>query len=132
MTLAPLLGAPALIRFHAFTAMSAMVLGIVQFAAPNGTLPHRSVVWAWVVLMATVAISSFWITEVAGEGHYSWSHLLSVVTLVALVFAVRAARRGAVRSHQRRMLLLFIGALLITGLFTILPGRIMHRVVFGG
>jgi uncharacterized membrane protein len=30
------------------------------------------------------------------------------------------------------MLSLFGGALVIAGAFTLLPGRIMHRVVFGG
>ena len=49
----PLLAIP----LHAFAAMAAFVLGLVQFAAPKGTLPHRTVGWIWVVLMATVAIS---------------------------------------------------------------------------
>jgi uncharacterized membrane protein len=30
------------------------------------------------------------------------------------------------------MLGLFSGALIIAGIFTLLPGRIMYRVVFGG
>ena len=29
------------------------------------------------------------------------------------------------------MISIFIGALVIAGLFTLLPGRIMHAVVFG-
>jgi len=29
------------------------------------------------------------------------------------------------------MIALFVGALLIAGLFTLLPGRIMHAVLFG-
>jgi uncharacterized membrane protein len=29
------------------------------------------------------------------------------------------------------MILLFTGALVVAGLFTLLPGRIMHAVVFG-
>ena len=39
--------APA-IPLHAFAAMAAFVLGIVQFAAPKGTLPHRTLGWIWV------------------------------------------------------------------------------------
>ena len=42
MSLAPLLNAPFVIQLHAFAAMSAFVLGIVQFSAPKGTLPHRT------------------------------------------------------------------------------------------
>jgi hypothetical protein len=41
MTLAPLLAADGAIRLHAFAAMAAFVLGVVQFSAPKGTIPHR-------------------------------------------------------------------------------------------
>jgi uncharacterized membrane protein len=30
------------------------------------------------------------------------------------------------------MISIFAGALVVAGLFTLVPGRIMHRVVFGG
>jgi len=33
MTLTPLLAAPAVVQLHAFGAMAAMLLGLVQFAA---------------------------------------------------------------------------------------------------
>ena len=59
MSLAPLLDAAPAIPVHAFAAMAAFALGLVQFAAPKGTLPHRTVGWIWVALMATVAASSF-------------------------------------------------------------------------
>ena len=36
-----------------------------------------------------------------------------------------------VRRHQRAMIGLFAGALVIAGVFTFLPGRIMHAVLFG-
>jgi uncharacterized membrane protein len=29
------------------------------------------------------------------------------------------------------MIFIFAGALVVAGLFTLLPGRIMHRVIFG-
>lgn len=29
------------------------------------------------------------------------------------------------------MIMTFVGALVIAGLFTLMPGRIMHRVIFG-
>ena len=45
--------------------------------------------------------------------------------------AVWAAHRHEVARHRRAMMSLFLGALLIAGAFTLLPGRIMHRVVFG-
>jgi uncharacterized membrane protein len=36
-----------------------------------------------------------------------------------------------VADHRRIMILIFSGALIIAGLFTLLPGRILHAVVFG-
>ena len=61
MTLAPLLAADGAIRLHAFAAMAAFVLGVVQFSAPKGTIPHRTIGWVWVVLMLAVSVSAFWI-----------------------------------------------------------------------
>ena len=131
MSLAPLLDAAPAIPVHAFAAMAAFALGIVQFAAPKGTLPHRTVGWIWVALMAAVAASSFWIHEVRLLGPWSPIHLLSIFTLIMLPLAVWRARRHRVADHRRIMTMTFVGALVIAGLFTLLPGRIMHAVVFG-
>jgi uncharacterized membrane protein len=78
MSLAPLLNAAPGIPLHAVAAMSAFVLGVVQFAAPKGTLPHRTVGWIWVLLTATVAVSSFWIHQIRLLGPWSPIHLLSI------------------------------------------------------
>src|SRR6266699_2312346 len=85
MTLAPLLEAPPPIALHALAAMAAFALGIVQFAAPKGTLPHRTIGWIWVLLMAAVALSSFWI------------------------------HTHRVADHKRIMIMTFTGALVIAG-----------------
>jgi uncharacterized membrane protein len=131
ITLAPLLNAAPAIPLHAFAAMAAFVLGLVQFAAPKGTLPHRVIGALWVALMAAVAISSFWIHQIRLVGPWSPIHLLSIFTLVMLPLAVWRAHTHQVESHRRAMILLFSGALVIAGLFTLVPGRIMHSVLFG-
>ena len=107
------------------------VTGWLGFGAPKGTLPHRTLGWIWVILMAVVAISSFWIHEIRLIGPFSPIHLLSIWVPIMLVVAVVAARRHNVRRHRITMLWLFAGALVIAGLFTFMPGRIMHAVVFG-
>ncbi len=131
MSLAPLLEAAPAIPFHAFAAMGAFVLGLVQFAAPKGTLPHRTIGFIWVGLMAFVAGSSFWINQLRVVGPWSPIHLLSIFTLVMLVMGVVAAHRHDVRHHTIAMISIFAGALVIAGLFTLVPGRIMHKVIFG-
>src|SRR6267142_237627 len=131
MSLAPLLDAEPVIQLHAFAAMAAFALGIVQLAAPKGTLPHRTIGWIWIVLMAIVGASSFWIHQLRLWGPWSPIHLISIFTLVTLPLAVWAAHRHAVGHHRRAMTGLFFGALVIAGLFTLVPGRIMHAVVLG-
>ena len=131
MSLAPLLDAASPIPLHALAAMAAFALGIVQFAGRKGTLPHRTLGWIWVALMAVVAISSFWIHEIRLLGPWSPIHLLSIFTPIMLVLGVWYARRHKVRGHKITMISIFAGALVVAGLFTFVPGRIMHAVVFG-
>ena len=131
MSLAPLLDAAPQIPLHAFAAMAAFVLGLIQFAAPKGTLPHRTIGWIWVALMALVAGSSFWIHQIRLLGPFSPIHLLSIFTLLTVPLGVWKAHRHEIADHRRMMILIFSGALVIAGLFTLLPGRIMYTVVFG-
>jgi uncharacterized membrane protein len=131
MTLAPLLQATPAIQLHAFAAMTAFALGIVQLSAPKGTLPHRTVGWIWVALMLAVSISAFWIHQIRMWGPWSPIHLLAIFTLITLPIAVWNAHRHRVPQHRNAMIAIFLGALVIAGLFTLVPGRIMHAVVFG-
>ena len=131
MSLEPLLATSLSTQVHAFAAMAAFALGAVQLAAPKGTLPHRTVGWLWVVLMVTVATTSFWIHDLRMWGQWSPIHLLSIFTLIMLPPAVIHAMRHRVKDHRKAMVGLFTGALVIAGLFTFWPGRIMHAVVFG-
>jgi uncharacterized membrane protein len=131
MTLAPLLNASPTIQIHAFAAMAALVVGAVQFSAPKGTLPHRTIGALWVLLMLVVSISSFFIHTIRLWGPWSPIHLLSIFTLCALPLAVLYAHRHSVKRHRLAMISIYTGGLVIAGLFTFVPGRIMHAVLFG-
>jgi uncharacterized membrane protein len=131
MSLAPLLAASPVIQVHAAAAIGALGLGAIQLIAPKGTLPHRAIGWTWVVLMALIAVSSFFIHTICTVGGFSLIHLLSVLTLVMLPLGVWRARHHQVGAHRRTMTALFAGALVLAGVFTLLPGRIMSDVVFG-
>jgi uncharacterized membrane protein len=131
MTLAPLLQASPDIQIHAFVAMGAVVVGAVQLAAPKGTLPHRIVGSIWVLLMLVVSISAFFVHEIRIWGSWSPIHPLAIFTLVMLPIAVWRAHKHEIERHRRAMLGLFFGATVIAGLFTLMPGRIMHEVMLG-
>jgi uncharacterized membrane protein len=127
MNLAPLSAAPLAIQLHAYAALAAFVLGIVQLARVKGTTSHRQLGYIWVGLMLAVAISSFWIHNLRGWEPWSPIHLLSIFTLVMLPYGIAMARMGIMRGHKLTMLGLFGGALVIAGIFTLAPGRIMYR-----
>jgi uncharacterized membrane protein len=81
--------------------------------------------------MGVVALSSFWIHTIRLVGPWSPIHLLSVFTLAVLPLGVWRAHTHRVADHRRIMIFIFAGALVVAGLFTLLPGRIMHRVFLG-
>lgn len=115
------------IPVHAVFAMLALVLGAVQVFGPKGTTVHRILGYAWVALMASVAVTAIFISEIRLIGPFSPIHLLIPLVLYSLWHAVRAARRGDVAAHKKGMVALFIYALVITGAFTLLPGRAIIR-----
>lgn len=132
MTLAPLLSAPTIVQLHARAAVAALLLGAAQLQLPKSGARHRVMGWVWAVLMLTVAVTSFWISgEQFRFGPFSPIHLLSVTSLVALPVGLLYARRRRFRGHRSTMIGLYIGALVVAGLFTLLPSRILGRMVFG-
>jgi uncharacterized membrane protein len=100
-------------------------------AGVKGTTRHRALGYTWAALMLVVAISSFWVHEIRLWGPWSPIHLLSIFTLVMLPLGLWAAHSHAVSRHRSTMIGLYLGALVIAGLFTLAPGRIMHKILFG-
>lgn len=116
---------------HAIAAFAAFFLALWQLLAAKGTTRHRIVGWLFVLGMAYVAVSALFISDLKTWGYFSPIHLLIPVTLFTMWAAVRDARRGNIKAHARGMITLFVLALVVTGGFTLAPGRIMHQIVFG-
>ena len=131
MSLDPLFASNPVIITHALAAIAAVVLGAIQLLSPKGTLVHKGLGWAWVSLMAITALSSFAIFEIRLIGPFSPIHLLSMAALATLVFAIIKVRQGNVKAHKAALTWLFFGGLVLAGVFTLMPGRIMHQVMFG-
>ncbi len=138
MSLSPLLSAPWIIQIHAFGAIAAFFLGVVQLAAPKGTLPHKSLGVVWVLLMATIAVSSIFIRPAFHPGlpiarWFGPIHIFTIITLYGVVQGAYFLLRGGptLKFHARPFRGIFVGGLIIAGAFAFLPGRIMHAVVFG-
>jgi uncharacterized membrane protein len=121
---------PLVIRVHLFSALTALVIGTVLMMRVKGTGLHKMLGWTWVIAMGSTAVSSLFI-RVINPGHFSFIHLLSGWTIIGLPGAVYAIKRGKVASHRRAMTGMFVGGLLLAGLFTLLPGRLLWHVFLG-
>lgn len=118
------------IKLHVLAAVAAFFVGLVMLARPKGDKLHKIIGWSWVVLMTATALSSLFITELNGD-FYSFIHLISGWTLIALPMAIYLVRQGKVRQHARTMVGLFVGGMLIAGGLTLLPGRLMWALFLG-
>jgi uncharacterized membrane protein len=116
-----------IILAHTFAALAAVGLGAAMFLARKGTFLHRVAGRSWVVLMLAVAITSFWIKS---SGSFSWIHLLSVAVPLLLAAGVYFAITGNLVRHQRMMVGIYAGALGVAGIFTLLPYRLLGRLVW--
>ncbi len=130
MNYMPLLNAGPAVHIHLAATILALALGIFMLIRRKGTISHRLLGRIWVALMLTAAISSFWITGISGS--FSPIHALSLLVLILVPLAVLAIRRGKVARHRMAMIGLFFGALVIPGLFTLLPMRLLGRLMTEG
>jgi len=123
---------PPHILVHVLAAGAALVVGLVQFAGAKGTQTHRILGWAWVALMALVAGSSVLIRDVGmpNVAGFTPIHIFTVVTLLTLPRIVMRARRHDVAGHRRVVRHLFIGALVLAGVFTLLPDRRLGHMLW--
>lgn len=131
MSLAPLLSAPLAVQVHVYTVVPAALIGGYMLIARKGTPAHRLLGRIWIALMFTTSVSSFFIHGLDLFVGFSPIHLLSAATLAGCVQAVRMARARRIKEHMRIVKSMYFGGIGIAGLFTLLPGRIMNRMVFG-
>lgn len=121
---------PLAIKIHLTAAVTALLIGIALMMRVKGTGLHKVLGWTWVIAMGVTAVSSLFIREL-NHGHFSFIHLLSGWTIVGLPGAVYAIKRGKVATHRKAMTGMFVGGLLLAGLFAFLPGRLLWALVLG-
>ena len=119
------------IPLHAIMAMIAIILGGIQLSMKKGGAIHKFLGRIWVGIMMFVAISSFFIHEIKLWGDYSPIHLLSLWTIFILGVGIYYARVGNIKRHNQVMIATYFFALILTGFFTLMPGRVMHQILIG-
>jgi len=130
VNLSPLLDAPLAIQIHVAAVIPAALLGPYMFWARKGTPVHRLLGKVWLGLMVIAALSSFFIHSINLFLGFSPIHLLSVYVLYGSWQAIRAARLHRIREHRLNVIGMYVGGIVIAGGFTLLPGRLMHEVMF--
>ena len=131
MMISPILDAGLPVQIHLASVLLALVLGPFVLLRPRRDRLHRAMGAIWVGAMGLGALSSFLIWGYGLIGPFSPIHLLSLFVLWSLWVAITAIRRGDVARHRAHMRGLYVYGLLVPGLFTLLPGRVLHRVIFG-
>jgi uncharacterized membrane protein len=132
MTLAPMIEAGPAIALHAAAASLVTVLGPVVLLRRRRDRLHRIAGYVWVAAMVVAAVTALGIHENPVVGPFSPIHLLIGLVGFSLWTGIRAARAGRMVEHGRIMAQLYLGAICVAGAFTLLPGRRMNAVLFGG
>jgi uncharacterized membrane protein len=122
--------APLVVQLHLLTVLLGFGIGTIQMLAPKGTVPHRVLGWVFVAFMMFTALDALFI-KAGPTWRVTPIQIFSLLVLVGLPFAVLAARRHDVRAHARGMSGVYFGGLILAGLFTLIPGRLMWQVFFG-
>jgi uncharacterized membrane protein len=115
-----------IITAHVGVAVGALILGTIMILARKGSRLHVITGRTWVGLMMLTALSSFFIQT---SGRFSWIHLISIWVPIALIWGIQAARKGDIVGHRRIMMPTYYGGLVIAGLFTFLPQRLIGQTV---
>lgn len=126
-----------IIYIHAFFALLAVPLGLFVFLTKKGTKQHRLIGRIWVLFLSIVSITAIFI-QVINPGQYSPIHLLIPFTLGSLIYSIwniKKFKRTKIQrykyAHMYSMISAYVGALLIAGAFTLMPGRFFHEIIFG-
>jgi uncharacterized membrane protein len=125
-----------LIAVHMTAAISATVIGPFAMWARLGMTKrpklHRAFGYAWVTMMIVTAVSAIFIRSNIGLNWMGFSpiHLLIPTALIMLFFAFHYLVQRNIRRHRKFMINLYIGACLVAGFFTLMPGRYLGDLLW--
>ena len=96
---------------------------------------HRLLGKAYMSMMLVTALITLFIEAQVGPqflSHFGAIHLLSVLVIYSVPRTYFAAKAGDHRTHRSNMLGVYLGGILIAGAFTLVPGRYLNGMLFGG
>lgn len=127
-----------IIFVHAIAATVALCLGPVWILRRKN--PQKwtiAILYVWIVLMSIVSISSYWIRHI-NDGSFSFIHILSVVTVLSICESLYFLYKQKTFFLWTKPLVSAYIGLVLAGIGTLLPGRLISRfvidfpLIFGG
>lgn len=123
-----------LMYLHLATVVPCFLIGTFLLLIKKGTQIHKAFGRIYMILMLFTAIVTLFMPSEVGPrflDHFGWIHSFSFLTIYTVPTAYWAVKKGNIKAHKRKMILLYFGAIIIAGGFTFFPGRYLHQLFFG-
>jgi uncharacterized membrane protein len=111
---------------HLAAAVAALGFTTATLVLPKGGRRHRVLGRAAALALVATAVLSFFVPRL---GAFSGLHVLSLVTLTSMPYAVWAIRHGRRRTHKRIMLSNAAGLFAAAVAAVLVPGRVLHGLL---
>lgn len=119
---------------HLATILPAFLIGTYIIIAKKGTKSHKVLGRTYMILMMTTAVITLFMESTFGFsllGHFGPIHIFSVTVLIGCPRSYFAIKAGRVKEHAIGMITMYVGALVVAGAFTLMPGRFLGDLIFG-
>lgn len=123
-----------LMYLHLVTVVPCFFIGTFLLVIKKGTEIHKLFGRIYMILMLLTAFITLFMPAHVGPNilnHFGWIHSFSFLTIYTVPTAYWAIKKGNVKAHRRKMILLYFGAIIIAGGFTFTPGRFLYDLFFG-
>ncbi len=124
------------ITIHMSAAIFATAIGPVALWARLGRQKHpklhRAFGYAWVTLMMVAAVSAIFIRDfhLPNLAGFTPIHLLIPVTFGLIILAFKRLFEGNIQAHRKYMQSTYLGACVVAGAFTLVPGRYLGTLIW--
>lgn len=118
---------------HLATVVPAFFIGTYLLLNSKGTPHHKRLGRVYMVLMLLTAVFTLLMPATVGPQllhHFGFIHIFSVLVLYLVPSAYVAVGRGDIKRHRGNMIGLYVGGLIIAGVFAFMPGRLLHHWLF--
>ena len=124
----------SLLIIHLATVLPCFLIGTILLIIKKGTKIHIYSGRVYMILMLITATVTLFMPAQVGPrflDHFGLLHSFSLLTIYSVPTAYLAIKAGNVKVHKRKMILLYFGAIILTGGFTFYPGRYLYTLFFG-